>query len=287
MERDIDRVGGSGLSAGDQQRGRTGRFRNLAHENPPLFVRHRTNSNQLCVSLDALTSIIHLDGKGVSRFRASPTLGRFCGFFSGVPIYWTADEVTGIAAFHYRRPSGNRIWRVLSGQRRRTSMMLRADYDELLYPFGTAGARYARGNIPPVLCATLPHLTDDPDSLFDRLAPVVRAHPRQSAAAHYSALFDWLCETLDRRIWIERSGASLLFASTLLREFPNAKIIHLYRDGRETAISMSQHYLFQLIANNLAAFQKLGADPYAAIAHNPKWGQRRDPPPPGFQAFAR
>ncbi len=49
---------------------------------------------------------------------------------------------TGIAAFHYRRPSGNRIWRVLSGQRRRTSMMLRADYDELLYPFGTVGARY-------------------------------------------------------------------------------------------------------------------------------------------------
>ena len=178
---------------------------------------------------------------------------------------------TGIAAFHYRRPSGNRIWRVLSGQRRRTRMMLRADYDERLYPFDTAGARHTRDNIPPILCATLPHLTNDPDSLFDRLAPIVRAHPRQSAAAHYSALFDWLCETLDRRIWIERSGASLLFASTLLREFPNSKIIHLYRDGRETAISMSQHYLFRLIANNLAAFQKLGADPYTAIAHNPKW----------------
>ena len=34
---------------------------------------------------------------------------------------------------------------------------------------------------------------------------------------------------------------------------------------------MSQHYLFRLIANNLAAFRKLGADPYTAIAHNPKW----------------
>ena len=178
---------------------------------------------------------------------------------------------TGIAAFHYRRPSGNRIWRVLSGQRGRTRMMLGADYDELLYPFDAAGARYTRDNIPPILCSTLPHLTDDPHSLYDGLAAVIRAHPRQSAAAHYSALFDWLCETLDRRVWIERSGASLLFASTLLREFPNAKIIHLYRDGRETAISMSQHYLFRLIANNLAAFRKLGADPYAAIAHNPKW----------------
>ncbi len=201
----------------------------------------------------------------------STTLSNILNLHPGILSLSEFVSFTGIAAFHYRRPSGNRIWRVLAGQRRRTRMMLRADYDELLYPFDADGARYTRNDIPPVLCATLPHLTDDPDSLFDRLAPVVRAQPRQSTATHYSALFDWLCDTLDRRVWVERSGASLLFASTLLREFPDAKIVHLYRDGRETAISMSRHYLFRLIANNLAAFRKLGADPYTAIAHNPKW----------------
>ena len=181
---------------------------------------------------------------------------------------------TGIGPFRYRNPTGTKIWKVLSAQRRRTQLMLAQDYDELVYPFNSPQSRYTRADIPPLLCATLPHLVDNPDEYFDELGIDVRKQPRQSTPDHYRALFARMCRTLDRDLWIERSGASLLFASTLLDAFPDARIIHLYRDGRETALSMSQHYLFQYIAANLANFRRLGSDPYELIATDPAWDRK-------------
>ena len=181
---------------------------------------------------------------------------------------------TGLHPFFHRRPDGRRIWRALAGQRRRTRIMLARDYDEVIYPFDSPDAAYTRDNIPPVMCATLPHLADDPHALFELLRTQVLAQPRQSTADHYRAIFSWLCAHLDRSVWIERSGASLLFASTLLDAFPEARVIHLFRDGRSTAHSMSRHYLFQLIAVRLQAFRRLGIDPYRMIAADPAWDRK-------------
>ena len=181
---------------------------------------------------------------------------------------------TGLHPFFHRRPDGRRIWRALAGQPRRTRIMLAGDYDEVLYPFDTPGARFTRDDIPPIMCTTLPHLTDDHHALFDSLRTRVLAQPRQPTADHYRAIFAWLCLQLDRSVWIERSGASLLFASTLLDAFPEARIIHLFRDGRSTALSMSRHYLFQLIAVRLQAFRRLGIDPYRMIAADPAWDRK-------------
>lgn len=61
-------------------------------------------------------------------------------------------------------------------------------------------------------------------------------------------LFDWLYRRLGRRVWIERSGASLPMVNVLARQFPEAGIVHLYRDGRECAMSMSRHDGFKLMA---------------------------------------
>ncbi len=181
---------------------------------------------------------------------------------------------TGIGPFHYRNPDGRQIWKALSSQRRRTRLMLAQDYDELLYRFDAPNARYSRDNIPPLLCATLPHLVRNPDGLFGALRPEVLNQPRQPTPDHYRALFAHMCYTLDRDLWIERSGASLLFASTLLNAFPDARVIHLYRDGRDTALSMHGHYLFQFIASNLRHFRRLGADPYELIATDPLWDRK-------------
>ena len=181
---------------------------------------------------------------------------------------------TGLHPFFHRRPDGRRIWRALAGQRRRTRIMLAGDYDEVLYPFDSPNAHCTRNNIPPVMCTTLPHLTDHPHMLFEHLRAQVLAQPRQPTPDHYRAIFSWLCDHLDRSVWIERSGASLLFASTLLDAFPEARIIHLFRDGRSTALSMSRHYLFQLIAVRLQAFRRLGIDPYRMIAADPAWDRK-------------
>ena len=222
----------------------------------------------------------------VTRPEASPifvlSTGR-CGstalsnIFNAHPRILSLSEFisfTGIGPFRYRNPKGRKIWQVLSAQRRRTRLMLAQDYDEILYPFDKPGVRYNRENIPPLLCATLPHLVKNPDGFFDTLRLHVLDQPRQSTADHYRALFATMCRTLDRDLWIERSGASLLFASTLLNAFPDARIIHLYRDGRDTALSMHGHYLFQFIASNLRRFSRLGADPYELIATDSSWDRK-------------
>ena len=178
---------------------------------------------------------------------------------------------TGMRAFRPRRTSGDRIWEILARQQPRTRVMLAGDYPELLYPFGDPGARYTREDVPPILCATLPHLTGRHDALFDEIEPVIRGQPRQPVADHYRALFAWLCRRLGRDVWVERSGASLMFASRLLREFPEARAVHVHRDGREAAISMSRHYLFRLIAANLAAFRSIGFDAVGALARSRHW----------------
>ena len=67
-----------------------------------------------------------------------------------------------------------------------------------------------------------------------------------------------------------RAG-SLLFASRLLHEFPDARVIHVFRDGRETAISMSRHYLFRLIAATMLALRSFGFDAMTSLARGKHW----------------
>ena len=72
--------------------------------------------------------------------------------------------------------------------------MLREKYEQLLYPIDDPEARFTRLDVPPILCATLPHLTDRYEALFDELEPVVRGQPRQRPVEHFRFLFGSLCE---------------------------------------------------------------------------------------------
>lgn len=149
--------------------------------------------------------------------------------------------------------------------------MLREPVPELIYPFDAPNARFTPSNVPPIMCAALPHITDEHDALFDELEPVVRGQPRQAPADHVRHLFGWLCERFGRSVWVERSGGSLLFASKLLRLFPEMRVIHVYRDGRETAISMSRHYLFRLILATLQKVKFGGFDAMALLRKRKLW----------------
>ena len=177
----------------------------------------------------------------------------------------------GIRSFSRRRPSGDWMWKCYSRQQYRTRLMLRGRYEELLYPLDDPRARFSQHDLPPILCATLPHLTERYEELFDEIEPVVRGQPRQPCADHYRHLFGWLCRRFGCTVWAERSGGSLLFASRLLREFPEARVIHIFRDGRETALSMSRHYLFRLIAATMLKLRSFGLDAMASLAHGRHW----------------
>jgi hypothetical protein len=113
-----------------------------------------------------------------------------------------------------------------------------------VYPCGSGRFSPATG-IPRICQAALPALTDDPDALYDRLAAEVPRWPRRDAADHCHALFGFLARVLGRRMVVERTGGSLLYAQMLRDVFPRARFVHMYRDGPDCALSMSRHTVFR------------------------------------------
>ena len=168
----------------------------------------------------------------------------------------------GMKALIRKRLSGKALWGICRRHSPGLRAMLAGDRDRILYPFDTPRARYSTHDIPSILCVALPHLTPDYEALYDELEPVVRGRPRASLHDQYLFLFDWLCKRLDRRVWVERSGGSLLFGRRLMGLFPQARVIHIHRDGRDTALSMSKHPAFKAGPALMQRLQRMGVDPY-------------------------
>ena len=167
----------------------------------------------------------------------------------------------GLGIFARRRTTGAWMWRLYSQPGYRMGIIARGEsFSELLYPIDDPQARFTRFNLPPIMAVMLPHLTDRYEALFDELEPVVRGQPKQPPADHYRYLFGWLGARFGRKVWVERGGGTLLLASRLLRHFPEARVVHVYRDGRETALSMSRHPPFRSMLAMARKYRPWGID---------------------------
>ena len=117
--------------------------------------------------------------------------------------------------------TGPAYWRVLSGPKEELSVLFKIGVPpkEVRYP---ASGRFNDDlvNLPRILAITLAKLTDDPDALFDQLAPRVEAFPTQSVGAHHQAFLDLLTELTGKQRWVERSGGSSQVTTSLLENFP-------------------------------------------------------------------
>ncbi|NLU69001.1 sulfotransferase [Streptomyces sp. HNM0574] len=159
---------------------------------------------------------------------------------------------------------GPEFWRFLREPNALFDSMIRsgAPLPEFLYNRLT-GTRYSAHTtgIPALSLMTLPHLTDEPDALLDALEPVVTAWPVRPPAAHWAALFAELADRLGgRRVAVERSGYSLGRVATLHAAFPEARFVHLYRDGPDCALSMSRHPGYRMIALQRDILARCGLD---------------------------
>ncbi len=162
--------------------------------------------------------------------------------------------------------SAERFWAILSARNPVNTLMARKGVSpkEVLYPSASDASRYsAQTGVPAVLLTTLPHLTDDPDALYDEIRDAVAAFPDATMGGHCTRLFGWLCHKYGKRVWAERSGGSLILARQYQEHFPEAKFLHIVRDGRDCALSMSRHAGFRMAAVVLAMGFALGQDPYA------------------------
>ena len=128
-----------------------------------------------------------------------------------------------------------------------TAVMRRGyEVPEVIYPFGPA-ARHRRGDaLPWILANTLPRLFERPDAVYDEAVARLRARPAAPAVAHHRALFAWLAGRTGRALWIERSGSSIDYLGALAAAFPEARFLHIHRDGPEAALSMREHHAYRL-----------------------------------------
>jgi hypothetical protein len=117
--------------------------------------------------------------------------------------------------------------------------------EEVVYPFGRG--RFRRGEPMPYLAgACLPRLAEDPDALLDALVAFASDLPAAPAPEQFRRLFAWLAERHGRRFWMERSGSSIDYLPQLAEAFPEARFLHLHRDGRESALSMREHHAYRV-----------------------------------------
>ena len=162
------------------------------------------------------------------------------------------------------RVEGAQIWERISTAWPRQNLMLRHDVamDEVIYPW-RGGHRFdASTGVPAVSQVTLPHLSDDPDTLFDALGAFVCALPRDTVGNQFRAVFKWLCARERTGGWAERSGGGLRILRRLREHFPDARFVHIVRDGRDTAMSMSRHFGFRMVLVAFQLMETLGVDPF-------------------------
>jgi Sulfotransferase family len=160
---------------------------------------------------------------------------------------------------------GEQFWRILGTCYPKQNIMLQhgVAMDEVLYPYTSSQARYtAQIGVPAILQATLPHLTPEHDRLFDDVQAFVLALPPALIQVQYQRLFSWLQRRFKRQCWVERSGSSLRVVARLHQQFPNARFVHIVRDGRDCALSMSRHYGFRMVLIAFYLLEVLGCDPY-------------------------
>lgn len=116
--------------------------------------------------------------------------------------------------------------------------------------------------IPPILVTPLPHLTQHPEKLLDEVELFTLGLEPAQVAVQHQRLFAWLTRKMGASAWVERSGFSLRYLSDLIELFPGARFVHLYRDGRECAYSMSQSGAFRLGMIWVKLMNELGVNPY-------------------------
>jgi hypothetical protein len=105
--------------------------------------------------------------------------------------------------------------------------------------------RYDSVRLPAIMLVCLPALTSDPDGLLREIVGWARARKPALVGEHYSELFGWLTRLFHKEFWIERSGGSGEFFQQLRRSFPQARYLHLHREGTEAALSMANQHHFQ------------------------------------------
>lgn len=166
--------------------------------------------------------------------------------------------------------SGRQFWDQMSAPQPFLDDVIRSGFaiPEFRYPYGSGRFSPASG-VPRISHMTLPALTGDPDALFDQMAAEVPGWPIRPPGAQVRALMEFLAGLLGRRVAVERTAGSLSLLPLLVTLFPEARFVHMYRDGPDCALSMSRHLGARVLGLAEMARQSPGADTELAALLTP------------------
>jgi putative sulfotransferase len=188
---------------------------------------------------------------------------------ASISEFFTSIVPTGVAQ---NAPDGPALWKAISTPRPVHRIWLQLlqrniTIDEFRYPLSRLDRHRASG-IPPLLTVSMPELSAEPDALHEELGEYVQSLPVSELGVQFLRVFGWLTERTGRRLWVERSGGSLAFLPILMRHFPNAKYVHIWRDGRDMALSASKFHPIRLglIAGDF--MHLVGKPPWDAFTPN-------------------
>ncbi|GAA4079363.1 sulfotransferase [Streptomyces shaanxiensis] len=173
----------------------------------------------------------------------------------------------GDAAFPEGTVTGEEFWQALYRPAPHFERMIRSGLPlpEFLYTRRPGRYTARTTGIPALSLMVLPHLTDDPDGLLDELAAAVVRWPERTAPEHHRALFGHLCGRFGRTAVVERSGYSTGWAPGLREAFPDARFVHMFRDGPDCALSMSRHPGYRTILLLREIKEHAGIDSFADL----------------------
>lgn len=97
-----------------------------------------------------------------------------------------------------------------------------------------------------MMCYSIPFLTDKPMRLYEKMKEKFFELPESTPAELTLNFFDLLRRHFNKDIWVERTGGSIPEIDKIVNTWPDAKYVYNFRDGRETAISMSKHPMFNM-----------------------------------------
>lgn len=164
-------------------------------------------------------------------------------------------------SLYHRKLDGERFWRMLSD----TSPVLRKVINpvrspvEFTYPF-TDDSPWTMADLPACMYMTLPHFTDDPDHVYRNMEAPIRERPTAPLEDQYRFWFDWMTKNQGKQMWMERTGNSITMVKALHRLFPDAKFVHIHRDGREVAMSIQKFMPLRLFLHMWKRLRYLGVD---------------------------
>lgn len=167
-------------------------------------------------------------------------------------------------AFSAEAVDGRRFWSIVSAIKPyfNCSLKLRVGIPELLYPCDAPTARFSRETgVPGFLMTTLPYLTGDHDRLFELVEAEVVTWPTGTIGEHYGHLFDWLAKHFGKRTVVEGGGGKFGQIDQIKATFPDARFIHLVRDGRDMALCQREHMGNRFATTVITLQRYLGVNP--------------------------